>query len=95
MMMIPLLQLEIFQMNTTNISSPQAASYSLELLEILLKAHDWHYQHSDDGSVWRRGSAQWQELNRCMEYLNEISLGQAVTTLYGRHCPWSRADDCK
>jgi hypothetical protein len=23
-----------------------------------LRKHDWHYEHADDGAVWRRGNAE-------------------------------------
>ena len=40
-----------------------------ELLKCL-KAHDWYYDYSDDGSVWRRGSADAAYLSKQLSELN-------------------------
>ncbi len=31
-------------------------------LERLYANHDWHYDRSDDYTVWARGEAQWQAI---------------------------------
>lgn len=28
----------------------------------LLAAHDWHYEHTDDSRVWRKGRLEWRVL---------------------------------
>ena len=35
-----------------------------------LKAHDWFYDYSDDGSVWRRGSQDAARLSKELKLLN-------------------------
>ena len=35
-----------------------------------LAAHDKYYAYSDDGSVYRRGQAQWQELVRLQKIVD-------------------------
>lgn len=47
--------------NTTQSKMPQI---SLQEFYDLLQAHDWWYEYSDDGAVWRRGRANQTKLNR-------------------------------
>jgi len=42
-------------------------------LERLYASHDWHYDRSDDYTVWARGEAQWQAI--CHEEQRLISDG--------------------
>ena len=42
-------------------------------LEKLYANHDWHYDKSDDYSVWTRGNAQWQAI--CHEESKLMSEG--------------------
>ena len=35
-----------------------------------LASHDWYYQYSDDGSVYRKGRDQYQELVKMQKVLD-------------------------
>lgn len=43
-----------------------------------LQCHDWYYEYSDDGSVWRRGRAQRQALEAKAD--RDLDLAIALST---------------
>ena len=54
-------------------------------LQTALKNHDWHYERSDDNSVYRRGRQQRNELNILMTAIGNETL---ALSLYNKACPW-------
>ena len=48
-------------------------------LEKLYAGFDWHYDRSDDHSVWSRGNAQWQAI--CREEQRLISEGVTLAEI--------------
>lgn len=48
-------------------------------LERLYANHDWHYDRSDDYTVWARGEAQWQAI--CHEEQREGLTPEEVQAL--------------
>ena len=54
-------------------------------LQKALTNHDWHYQRSEDPGVYRRGTAQRNELNILMTAIGDKSL---ALSLYNKACPW-------
>jgi hypothetical protein len=54
-------------------------------LQTALKNHDWHYERSDDNSVYRRGRQQRNELNILMTAIGNKTL---ALSLYNKACPW-------
>ena len=58
-------------------------------LERLLQFHDWHYNYSDDHSVWRRGQAQLDAINeeqRRLIHVVKVPL-EEVLELNEKHRP--------
>jgi hypothetical protein len=47
---------------------------SIEEYKNRLKHHDWYYDYSDDGSVWRRGSAERSALNDFQEKFDPLAV---------------------
>ena len=42
----------------------------IDIYRTKLASHDWYYAYSDDGSVYRRGQAQYQELVKMQKVLD-------------------------
>lgn len=57
--------------------SSHGPELTLQEYEKMLKRHDWHYEYSDDHSVWKRGNEAHKELKRLAE-----ELGGAFLALY-------------
>lgn len=53
-----------------------------EELVRLMRRHDWYYDYTDDGAVWRRGWGQYVELQTLV-----ARLGDKGAVLWNRHCP--------
>lgn len=47
----------------------------------LMKAHDWHFDFTDDGAVWRRGSEERKAILAALKPLRP-ELAQALWTMY-------------
>ncbi len=43
-------------------------------LMIELARHDWWHEMSDDGSVWRRGSAHWRKIDELAKALPDAAV---------------------
>jgi hypothetical protein len=61
----------------------------LAVLEKLLKFHDWHYEFSDDYSVWKRGSAERSAINQEQKRLinNGLATVEEVQELTQKYAP--------
>jgi hypothetical protein len=67
----------------------QIAMTTLQALEQKLKAHDWYYDYSDDGSVYRRGRDQSDEINKLSRQLAAAGQEAAVAVLFKKYSPFA------
>ena len=58
-------------------------------LERLLQFHDWHYEFSDDHSVWKRGVAERDAINQEQKRLIDSGLAtvEEVQELTQKYAP--------
>lgn len=49
-----------------------------------LKNHDWAYQYSDDHSIWKAGSDNWDKIAYLGKYLKQVDLPR-VTEIFNRY----------
>jgi hypothetical protein len=58
-------------------------------LERLLQFHDWHYEFSDDHSVWKRGVAERDAINQEQKRLisNGLATVEEVQELTQKYAP--------
>lgn len=57
--------------------------------EKALRNHDWYYDYSDDGSVWRRGLAEADNIRRIRNELKSTGKEAEAEALWKEHCPWA------
>lgn len=57
-------------------------------LEQKLKAHDWYYDYSDDGSVYRKGRDQSDEIHKLSRQLRAAGQQDAVEALIKKYSPF-------
>lgn len=62
----------------------------LSEFEDALKHHDWYYDYSDDGGVWRRGMAENDRIRRMRAQLIEQGQQREVDRLWMQYCPWAQ-----
>lgn len=62
----------------------------LKEFEKALRNHDWYYDYSDDGRVWRRGVAEADSIRNMREQLVKDGHQLAVDALWAEHCPWAK-----
>lgn len=58
---------------------------SIEIVEKLISVlarHDWYYSRSDDGSVYRKGEAEWREICWLMKRMEGVGMGGEAAALY-------------
>lgn len=55
----------------------------LKKLKTLLKRHDWYFDYSDDGRVWREGKRQKDEIDALVK-----QCGDEGAALFKDACPW-------
>jgi hypothetical protein len=67
----------------------QSAMTTLQALEQKLKAHDWYYDYSDDGSVYRRGRDQSDEIHKLSRQLAAAGQEAEVTVLFKKYSPFA------
>jgi len=62
---------------------------SLVILEKLLQSHDWHFDYSDDYSVWKRGMAERSAINQEQKRLisNELVSVEEIQALTQKYAP--------
>ena len=63
-------------------------SEDMERYEQLLQDLDWYYDYTDDGVVWRRGRAQFEEANKLRIKLDQQ--GIAATAMWNAAAPETR-----
>lgn len=51
---------------------PETKNESRHSLIKLLESHDWYYHYSDDNRVWRSGIAQWKEIERFKDLVEDF-----------------------
>ena len=61
----------------------------LNEFERALKNHDWYYDYSDDGGVWRRGMEENDKIRRMRARLIEQGQQSDVDRLWQQYCPWA------
>lgn len=58
----------------------------LELLESLLKSHDWYYMYSDDHSVWKRGTKEREVIGELTSRLMYVDgLTDVINEMYTKY----------
>jgi hypothetical protein len=64
-------------------------SSELTILERLLACHDWHYEYSDDHSVWNRGRRERDAINTEQKRLitNELATADEIIALTDKYRP--------
>lgn len=62
---------------------------SLEILEKLLKSHDWYFDYTEDFSVWKKGMAQRDAINQEQKRLinNGLATEEEVQKLIEKYAP--------
>jgi hypothetical protein len=63
---------------------------AVEKLREALECHDWHYERSDDSSVYRRGR---DESDNIRNLMNTIGDRDKAISMYNKHCPWIESKD--
>jgi hypothetical protein len=59
----------------------------LALYEQKLREHDWLYEYSDDGRVYRKGQQQYNELISIRQDLQKYGLEDQARALFERYRP--------
>ena len=57
----------------------------MKKLKEMLKNHDWFYQYSDDFSVWKRGSKEYDAIHAVIR--NAGDKQSEAIALYNSECP--------
>jgi hypothetical protein len=75
-------------MSLTKVAEPGLGGSCVDWnkLERTLQHHDWFYAYSDDGGVWRRGQAAFDQLKRELDDAATIS-PEWVNTMWDRYAP--------
>ena len=56
-------------------------------LEESLKRHDWYYNYSDDGSVWRAGQRSYERISSLMSKYAKLMGQEAADEIWNANCP--------
>lgn len=59
----------------------------LSALAQKLKAHDWYYTYSDDGTVYRRGEQEAKEIREIIAVAKEAGVGPEAQQLWEDYKP--------
>ena len=63
---------------------------AVEQLRDALECHDWHYERSDDSSVYRRGRDESANIRNLM---NTKGDSDKAISMYNKYCPWIESKD--
>jgi hypothetical protein len=63
---------------------------AVEKLREALECHDWHYERSDDSSVYRRGR---DESDNIRNLMNTIGDRDKAISMYNKYCPFIESKD--
>ena len=56
-------------------------------LEESLKRHDWYYDYSDDGGVWRAGQRSYERISSLMIKYAKLMGQEAADEIWNANCP--------
>lgn len=60
---------------------------TIELLEKMLKDHDWYYAMSDNHQVWKSGEAHIAMIREQINIADKEGLGEQAKDLYKKYAP--------
>lgn len=62
----------------------------LQKFQKFCRYHDWYYDYSDDGRVWRKGLEEQTNIRNMLKTFEGKGLGGVAKEIYDYHAPWTR-----